>query len=98
MSRYSILYWQEIPSLVEAKQGRTKAKRQLSPRYQELIDLVAMKQQLFGTDDYLAHWRKGPGQQRDGTPDQVADAVAGELEEQFEEIRAGQLAKCREMS
>ena len=53
MAKYSILYWQEIPSVVEATDGAGTSKQQLSSRFQELIDLIAMKRGLAGTDAYL---------------------------------------------
>ena len=57
MAQYTVVYWQEIPSVVEAKQGRKRHKEQLSERFQELIDAVAMRKGLFGTDEYLEEWR-----------------------------------------
>ncbi len=87
MAKYSIMYWQEIPSLVEARAGRDKAKRQLSERFQELIDMAAMRRKLDGSDDYLLHWRKGDWQERDGSADQVVSAVGAEIEAEFESIK-----------
>jgi hypothetical protein len=94
MAKCTILYWQDIPSLVEATDGATTKKIQLSQRYQELIDLVAMKKGLAGTDAYLDEWNKGIPEEQDGTPDAVAAAKAEELEGQFDAIRAAALEKC----
>lgn len=94
MAKCTILYWQDIPSLVEATDGATKKKIQLSQRYQELIDLIAMKKDLAGTDAYLDEWNKGAPEERDGTPDAAAAALAEELEGQFDAIRAAALEKC----
>src|SRR5437879_5312373 len=38
MARYQILYWKDIPSLVEASDGAESVKLQLSERFQMLID------------------------------------------------------------
>lgn len=96
MATYRILYWQDIPSVIEVKEGRRARKHQLSGRFQELIDQVAMRKQLFGTDAYLEQWRKGPQQDRDGSPEEVLRQVSEELESRFESIRAASLAKDQE--
>ncbi|MGI9303816.1 MAG: virulence factor [Gammaproteobacteria bacterium] len=95
MAKYQILYWQDIPSLVEARDGDSVHKEQLSSRFQELIDLVAMKKKLAGTDAYLEQWNKGKRIDRDGSARDVAAAIAGELEADFDKIREESLAKCR---
>lgn len=52
-----------------------------------------MQQGLAGTDAYLEGWRFGPVLTREGVPRDVADAVAGDLEACFREIRTGALDK-----
>ena len=92
MADYTILYWQDIPSMVEAREGRAKSKIQLSDRFQVLIDAVAMRRNLVGTDAYIEQWRRGDRQSREGTVEEVAAAVAAELEAQFEPIKAAAMA------
>lgn len=94
MAQYSILYWQNIPSVVEASDGTTTRKKQLSQRFQDLIDAVAMRQGLAGTDAYLEEWNRGDPQEREGSPDAVAQAVQDEFEAQFESIKAKALGKA----
>lgn len=91
MTEYRITYWKDIPSQVEAFDGAERIRRLLSDRFQELIDAAAMQQGLFGTDSYLESWRAGPVLAREGTPREVAEAVAAEIEATFEDIRAGAL-------
>ena len=43
MTKMTILCWQEIPSVVEARGDAGTHKVELSLRFQELIDLIAMK-------------------------------------------------------
>jgi Virulence factor len=94
MANYQITYWHEIPSQVDARDpGGKPHKEPLSQRFLELIDLVASKRKLGGTDDYLAGWRKGPKLTQDGSAVDVAKAVAAELEAQFETIRAQAIAQ-----
>ena len=95
MARVTILYWQEIPSVVEARDRSGRHKIELSQRFQELIDLVAMKKKLAGTDEYLIQWNKGDPTEREGEPEAVAKAVAEEIEGRYDAIRADELAKCK---
>jgi hypothetical protein len=88
MAGYRITAWRDIPSLVEAFDGPQVVRHPLSPRFQELIDAVAMREGLTGTDAYLEGWEIGPPLSRAGTPAEVAEALRGELEVRFEEIRA----------
>ncbi len=87
MATYQILYWKDIPSVVEAHAGGESAKIQLSDRFQMLIDAVAMRLGLAGTDEYLEQWEHGDEVDRPGTAREVADAVAKELEGRFAEFR-----------
>lgn len=86
MARCTIVSWQEIPSMIEAKQGRERHKVQLSDRFQELIDMIAMRRGLDGSDDYMNEWRRDQ-QDRDGSPEEAAAALAAEIEARYEEIR-----------
>jgi len=92
MADYTILYWQDIPSMVEARDGRAKSKIQLSERFQVLIDAVAMRRNLVGTDAYVEQWRRGERQSREGTVEEVAAAVAAEIEAQYESIKTAAMA------
>jgi len=94
MAKYRIMYWQEIPSVVEARAGREKAKCQLSQRFQELIDLIAMRRKLDGSDEYLLQWNKAEWQNRDGTAENVVNLVAAEIEADYETIKTAALEKA----
>lgn len=95
MAKVTILYWQEIPSVVEARDRSGRHKIELSQRFQELIDLVAMKKKMAGTDEYLIQWSKGQPKEHEGDPETAAKAVAGEIEARYEAIRVEELAKCK---
>ncbi len=96
VATYQVTYWQEIPSQVDSREpGAKPHKELLSQRFQELIDIVAAKRKLGGTDDYIAGWNKGEKMIRAGTPEEVAKAVAGEIETRFDQIRAEALAKSQ---
>lgn len=91
MAQYRITYWKDIPSQVEAFDATARARRPLSDRFQELIDTAAMRQGPVGTDAYLEGWRLGPVMSRDGTPREVAEVVATEIEAIFEDLKAAAL-------
>jgi len=92
MAKVVVISWQEIPSMVEVKSGRTRHKVQLSEPFQELIDLIAMKRGLDGSDDYLLHWKRQSLDDRDGNVEDVAQAVASEIEATYATVRAEALA------
>jgi hypothetical protein len=56
----TVIWWRDIPAQVTAKEGRTRAARELPPRFQEAIDAAAMRAGLIGTDAYLEEWRREP--------------------------------------
>ena len=58
MTKVSVLFWQDIPTVIEARDLNGIEKVELSKRFSELVDLVAMKKGLIGTDDYLQNWKK----------------------------------------
>jgi len=54
----TVISWRDIPAQVTAKEGRTKARAQLSERFQLAIDNAAMRAGMAGTDAYLEEWRR----------------------------------------
>lgn len=96
MARCSILYWQDIPSMVEARDAEGSHKIELSARFQGLIDLIAMRRGLTGTEEYLSAWRRERLSERDGSARGAAEAIAAELEERYEAIRADALAALQD--
>ena len=95
MAKVQILYWQEIPSVVEARDEAGVAKQQLSDQFQQLIDQAAMIRKLAGTDGYLEQWNKGKPTERPGDAKSVAAAVAAEIETRFDDIRSEVISKSR---
>ena len=80
MACYQVLYWQDIPSQVKAWDDFDEVKVELNPRFAERIDHAAQTRGLTGSDDYLSQWKWGEEQCREGTPEDVANAVKMELE------------------
>ena len=89
MATFRILYWQEIPSQIKAEDALDEVSVALSNRFQERIDLLAAARGLQGTDDYLAQWHWSEDRDREGTAEDVAQAVKAELEAELEAGAAG---------
>jgi 5-methyltetrahydrofolate--homocysteine methyltransferase len=81
---YQVLYWQDIPAQVRVESNGEEIKLPLDARVQQHIDQVAMKQGLFGTDEYLNHWRWSDPAERPGTAQEVAEGLKRELEDQLD--------------
>ena len=79
MASYQVMFWKHIPSQVMAWEGEEKAKRMLPDYFQAAIDAFAMKDGSTEMDAYLEGWHRGPVQVRDGTPEEVIDALVKEL-------------------
>ena len=86
MARYRITYWKHIPqSFTVEGDGRT-VKKQLSQRIQNAIDAYAMADGATSTAEYAAQYKRGDWMERDGAPEEVADALLSELEAEFAKL------------
>lgn len=82
MAKLIITYWRDIPAQVTAKAGRKTAKIQLTDRFQEAIDMAAMRAGKEGTDAYLEDWRREQSECDDDIQ-VVVKTNAQELEDKF---------------
>ena len=82
MAFYQILFWQDIPSQIKAWDDFDEIKAELPARFADRIDRAAQTLGLTSTDDYLAQWKWSDEQEREGTAQEVADALKAELERQ----------------
>ncbi|MEO6434519.1 MAG: virulence factor [Tepidisphaeraceae bacterium] len=81
VTTYKVLYWQEIPSQVKATDDAgNEASIELAPKFMERIDAIAAERGVKTGDEYLAHWKWGDEQEREGSAPQVAQAIKAELE------------------
>jgi hypothetical protein len=80
MATYQIMTWHGIPVQVRAGGRRERSSIELPARFQEAVDSAAMAARLTGTEGYLAGFNWGETLERDGSPAEVAAAVAAELE------------------
>lgn len=82
MAQLQIVYWRDIPASLVVKTGRRNlAKRELSLRFTEAIDMAAMRDGAAETDAYLAEWRKA-------SPLEVGDDLEAEAQKAADTIEA----------
>jgi hypothetical protein len=86
MTKYRIFYWKHIPCSIVVEGDGRQIKKQLSQKIQNAIDAYAMALGLTSSEDYSAQFKRGAWVEREGTPEQVADALLAELETEFAKI------------
>lgn len=80
MAKYRVIYWKHIPLGVIASENGEQARASLPKRFQVAVDAYAMSEELTDDGSYSAGFRKGSWEEREGSPQEVAEAVAAELE------------------
>ena len=86
MARYRIFYWKHIPSSITVEGDERTVKKQLSQKIQNAIDAYAMAVGITSSEDYSAQYKRSDWIERDGSPEEVADALLSELEAEFAKI------------
>lgn len=82
MAQLIIVSWRDIPAQVIVKAGRRAvAKRELSLRFTEAIDMAAMRVGARDSDAYLAEWVKSD-------PVEVGDDIEAEADKAMHAIEA----------
>ena len=94
MADLIIVYWRDIPAQVTVKRGGLNAKRELSLRFTEAIDMAAMRSGAAATDDYLAEWRRADPVPVGDDLEAEADKAVSELEAAYDRDRLVALAKA----
>ncbi len=94
MAQLIIVYWRDIPAQVIVKAGRTTAKRELSLRFTEAIDMAAMRSGAAETDAYLAEWRRADPVDVGSDLDAEAQAAMTRIEAEYPQERLVALAKA----
>jgi hypothetical protein len=87
MGQLTIVYWRDIPSQVIAKAGRANEKRMLPDRFQQAIDMAAMRDGASSTEDYLADWRRAEPVACGDDLAEEADRAAADLDARFDKER-----------
>lgn len=79
MADYQIMYWGDIPYAVRAFEDKKRVSKQLPNDFEKAIDAASMASGKTTQEDYQKGFRWGPRQSREGSADQVAQAVYDEL-------------------
>ena len=86
MAKYRVMYWKDIPqSFTVEGDGRT-VKKELSQKVQNKIDAYAMAIDATSTSDYAKEYKRGQWVEREGTPEEIAEALLTELEAEAAKI------------
>ena len=94
MANLQIVYWRDIPAQVIVKAGRRSvAKRELSERFAQAIDMAAMRSGAAETDDYLAEWRRSEPVEVSDDLEAEATIASEKLEADYDKARLVALAK-----
>lgn len=88
MAQLQVVYWRDIPAQIMVKSGRrNQAKRELSLRFTEAIDMAAMRTGAAESDDYLAEWRRGDPETVGDELEVEADKAAAAIEDAYDRER-----------
>ena len=83
LASLSIVYWRDIPAQIIVKAGRKSAKRELSLRFTESIDMCAMRTGAAQSEDYLAEWRRGEPVEVSGDLEAEAEKALQNIETEY---------------
>ncbi len=86
MPQLTIVYWRDMPAQVIVKAGRTKESRKLDERFEQAIDMAAMRSGASETDAYLEEWRREITEV-EGDLAEIADTTQQNLEAEFDQDR-----------
>jgi len=82
-----IIYWRDIPTMVQIREGRKRFTANLPERFEKAVDAAAMRDGETSTDDYLAEFKRTDPVEVDGDLQAIADAKAAELDAAFDTER-----------
>lgn len=80
MATYKVLLWKEIPTQIRVEDESDTVNVMLDDRFLKLIDVQAMKDGQTETDAFLAQWHWSGEEERDGSAQEVAEALRAEIE------------------
>lgn len=80
MAKYRAMYWRDIPQSFTVEADGQTIKKELSQKVQNKIDAYAMATGATSTADYAKGYKRGKWIEREGSAEEVADALLSELE------------------
>jgi len=91
VATYQIMYWQDLPRQVKAKDKTGTVKKFLPDRFQKAINSAAIAASKSDPDAYMNGWKWGPREERTGTAEDVAEALVVELDAAYPRERLREL-------
>lgn len=88
MARYQILYWEHIPLGVKATDVNGTVRENLPARFQQAVENAASRAGQTSAAAYTSMFKWGKEQEREGSANEVATAIAQELDETWNEAEA----------
>ena len=80
MATYKILCWKEIPTQIRVEDESDTVTVMLDDRFLKLIDAQAMKDGSTEADTFLDAWHWSEEEEREGSAQEVAEALKAEIE------------------
>ena len=80
MAKYRVMYWKDVPQSFTVDGDGKVIKKELSQKVQNKIDAYAMALGATSTTDYAKEYKRGQWTEREGTPEEIAEALLSELE------------------
>jgi len=84
MATYKVLYWQEVPTQIQAQDDADEVNLPLGPKFMERVDRLAAQRGLQSEDAYLEQWKWSDDQEREGSAQEVAEALKAEFEKEWQ--------------
>ena len=84
MAQLTIVYWRDMPAQVIVKAGRKKESRKLDERFEQAIDMAAMRSGASETDAYLEEWRRDTSEV-EGDIAEIADQTQASIESEYDQ-------------
>jgi hypothetical protein len=80
VATYKILKWKEIPTQITVEDESDSVTVMLDDRFLKLIDAQAMKDGSTEADTFLDAWHWSEEEEREGSAQEVAEALKAEIE------------------
>jgi len=80
MAKYRVMYWKDLPQSFTVEGDGQVIKRELSQKVQNKIDAYAMALDATSTTEYAKQYKRGQWIEREGSAEEIAEALMAELE------------------
>lgn len=96
MAKYRVMYWKDIPQSFSVDGDGQTIKKELSQKVQNKIDAYAMAIGATSTTDYAKQYKRGQWVEREGSAEEVAEALLAELEAEAAQVEIPKREKASE--